>query len=354
MKKKLAIITAAALMIASVLAGCGNSAGSASSSTVSNAASDVTSSASAAEIVWPTSGTVEIYVPFAAGGNSDLCARIFAQALSEETGKNFIVVNQTEGNGAVCYNTIADAKPDGSVLGWVTPSWFTSYFAGTHDLSPIEEFTTITVTTAMSSQYLIVPKDSPFNTVKDLVDYCTANPGKLVFGMQLGSASHYYAENCARSLGITWNYVETGSGDTPRVTAIMGHTIEATTVSATSAQQYLEAGEVKVLAALYAPGESCPESLKSIPTLKQSGFSDITVKNCNFLYGPKMDDELAAKINETFTKVFLSENVKKQLLDLNQEQTICKDYAEASELINSLYGSYHEVAGQLGVLAPGA
>lgn len=349
MRKKFAIATIATLMIASALTGCQSSAPSSVAGTP-----DAASGTGSAEVDWPTSGTVEIYVPFAAGGNSDLCARIFAQALNEETGKNFIVVNQTEGSGAVCYNTIANAEPDGSVLGWVTPSWFTSYFAGTHDLSPFEDFSTITVTTAMTSQYLIVPKDSPFNTVQDLADYCTANPGKLVFGMQLGSASHYYAENCARNLGITWNYVETGSGDTPRVTAIMGRTIEATTVSATSAQQYLEAGEIKVLAALYAPGESCPESLKSVPTLEQSGFSDITVKNCNFLYGPKMSDELAAKINETFTKMFLSEAVQKQLLDLNQEQIICKDYVEAGEMMTALYKSYHEVADQLGVLAPGA
>lgn len=354
MKKKFAMVTAAALIMASVLVGCGNSSGSAPASAAGSTAPGTASSAAPAEVAWPTSGTVEIYVPFAAGGNSDLCARVFAQALNEKTGKNFIVVNQTEGSGAVCYNTIADAKPDGSVLGWVTPSWFTSYFAGTHDLSPVEDFTTITVTTAMTSQYLIVPKDSPFNSVKDLADYCAANPGKLVFGMQLGSASHYYAENCARNLGITWNYVETGSGDTPRVTAIMGHTIEATTVSATSAQQYLEAGEIKVLAALYAPGESCPESLKKIPTLAQSGFSDITVKNCNFFYGPKMDDALAEKINAVFTEMFLSEGVQKQLFDLNQEQTTAKDYAETGKMIAELYGSYHEVAGQLGVLAPGA
>ncbi len=309
--------------------------------------------ANAAGAAWPTSRTVEIYVPFAAGGNSDLCARIFAQALSKKTGKNFVVVNQTEGSGAVCYNTIANAKPDGSVLGWVTPSWFTSYFAGRHDLNPVTKFSTLAVTTAMSSQYLIVPKESPFNSVKDLVEYCKKNPGKLVFGMQLGSASHYYAESCARSLGITWNYVETGSGDTPRVTAIMGNNIQATTVAAPLAQQYLEAGKIKVLAALYTPGESTPASLKKIPALKDVGFSDIAVKNCNFFYGPKMSAELCQVISKTFIEVFKSEEVQKQLLNLNQEQSITPDLAAATKEIQQLYGSYKEVAQQLGVLAPG-
>ena len=346
MKQRFIFLAFATLAFCLLVAGCDNSGSSSSGAPATGAATP-------AAAIWPSTGTVEIYVPFAAGGNSDLCARVFAQALSKKTGKSFVVVNQTEGSGAVCYNTIAHAKPDGSVLGWVTPSWFTSYFAGRHDLNPIEKFSTMAVTTAMTSQYLIVSTDSPFNTVQDLVDYCKANPGKLVFGMQLGSASHYYAENCARNLGITWNYVETGSGDTPRVTAVMGNTIQATTVAATLAQQYLEAGKVKVLAALYAPGESCPPSLKKIPTLKDAGFTDITVKNCNFFYGPKMSDELCRIISKTFNEVFLSEGVQKQLLDLNQEQSISADLADANRQVKELYGGYRKVAEQLGVLAPG-
>lgn len=308
--------------------------------------------ASKSKKAWPTSKSVQIYVPFAAGGNSDLCARIFAKALAKKTGANFVVVNQTEGNGSVCYNTIAKAPKDGSVIGWVTPSWFTSYFAGSHDLKPTKDFSTIAVTTAKTSQYLIVPKNSPFNSVKDLVEYCKAHPGELLFGMQLGSASHYYAENARKNLDIKWNYVETGSGDTARITGIMGNIIQATTVSVVSAQQYFEAGEIKVLAALYAP-ESAPKSMEKIPTLKQAGFSDITVKNCNFLYTSKVDDAVGQEMYKTFSEVFKDAEVQKQLKDLNQEQGLCGSYDEAKKMVNSLYDSYREVAKSLGILAPG-
>ncbi|MDY3869211.1 MAG: tripartite tricarboxylate transporter substrate binding protein [Pyramidobacter sp.] len=301
---------------------------------------------------WPQSKTVQIYVPFAAGGNSDLCARIFAKTLSKKTGSNFVVVNQTEGNGAVCYNTIAAAPKDGSSIGWVTPSWFTSYFAGSHDLKPTEKFSTIAVTTAMTSQYLIVPKNSPFNTVKDLVDHCKANPGKLLFGMQLGSASHYYAENARQNLDVKWNYVETGSGDAKRITAIMGNIIEATTVNVVSAQQYLEAGEIKVLAALYAP-QSAPESLKNVPTLKQAGFEDITVKNCNFLYTAKLDDKVCEAMYKVFADTFNDPDVQKQLKEMNQEQILCASRADSVQAVADLYNSYRNIASALGILAPG-
>lgn len=344
MKRKLALILTTVLTL-SLLAACGSKGETPSSG--SSAGSGQTSEAS-----WPASKTVEIYVPFAAGGNSDLTARVFADALNKKTGANFVVVNQTEGNGAVCYNTIANAPADGSVIGWVTPSWFTSYFAGSHDLKPTEKFSTVAVTTASTSQYLIVPKDSPFNTVQDLVDYCTAHPGELLFGMQLGSASHYYAENARQNLGVDWNYVETGSGDTNRVTAIMGNIIQATSVSVVSAQQYYEAGEIKVLAALY-KSEITPESLKDIPTLEEAGYSDITVKNCNFLYGPKMDDATCEAMNKVFTEMFNDPAVQQQLTDLSQDQVICKDYAEATTMVTELYDSYRSIADSLGILAPG-
>ena len=298
---------------------------------------------------WPTTKTVEIYMPFNPGGNSDIVGRIFAEALSAKTGANFVVVNQTEGGGAVCYNTIANAPADGSILGWVTPSWFTSYFSGTHELNPTEDFSTIVKTDLLAPVYLCVSKDSPFETLQDLVDYCKEHPGELTFGMALGTASQYYAESMARNMGISWNYVENGT-DTARITSILGGITQATVVSNTTAIQYVEAGELRALCAADDPGEYCAEALESVPTLEQAGYSNITVKNCNFLYGPKMDDALCAEINRVFTEVFNDPEVQQKLIDVGQVQIIAKDNVEATEEVKKLYGSYREIAEALGIL----
>ena len=343
--KKIATLGLALALGMSLLAGCGSSAGRSAGSAAQSGGGAESSSA------WPSTASVEIYVPFSAGGNSDLTARVFAEALSKQTGSNFVVVNQAEGGGAVCYSTVANAAADGSVIGWVTPSWFTSYFSGTHDLNPVEDFSTFAITTADTSQYLIVPKDSPFNTLDDLVNYCKENPGKLNLGMQLGSASHYYAESAAQNMGITWNYVEAGS-DSDRVTAILGNIVEATTINSSTALDYVEAGEVKCLAALYA-AKDAPGALAEVKSLGELGYTDITVQNCNFLFGPKMDEELAREINKVFTEAFMSEDVQQQLVDLNQTQTLCDSYDDAVTMLSDLYGSYHEVAESLNILAEG-
>lgn len=355
MKKGIALLLTIGLMATS-LAGCGAAESSRTTAqTTGSAATENTATGGAStqeQATWPSTKSVELYVPFKAGGNSDLCARVFAEALTAKTGTNFVVVNQNEGGGAVCYNTIENADPDGSVLGWVTPSWFTSYFAGTHDLNPTEDFSTLALTEALTGQYLIVPKNSQFDTLEDLVTYCSENPNTLVFGMQLGSASHYYAESCAQSLGVTWNYVESGS-DADRITAIMGNVIEATTINGSAAQEYVEAGEVKCLAVLSSVGEYAPEALKDIPSLKDCGYEDIDVANCNFLFGPKMDEALCEEINAVFTEVFNSEEVQQKLKDLNQEQELTGDYAATQEKMAELYDSYHGVAESLGILAEG-
>lgn len=359
MKKKIALLVLSGLM-AAALSACGSSASSskadsAAASTAADTAAETADPAATdaeADAVWPSTKTVEIYVPFKAGGNSDLCARVFAEALTAKTGTNFVVVNQSEGGGAVCYNTVANAEKDGSVLGWVTPSWFTSYFAGTHDLNPVENFSTLALTEALTGQYLIVPKNSPFDTLDDLVNYCKENPDTLVLGMQLGSASHYYAESCAKSLGITWNYVENGS-DADRITAILGNVVEATTINGAAAQEYVAAGEVKCLAVLSTVGDNAPDELKDVPSLKDCGYEDISVSNCNFLFGPEMDETLCKEINSVFTEVFNSEEVQQKLKDLNQAQEICGSYEETQEKMTTLYDSYHGVAEGLGILAGG-
>lgn len=275
----------------------------------------------------------------------------FAIIPSLTVGKDGIV-NQTEGNGAVCYNTIAGEPKDGSILGWVTPSWFTSYFAGIHDLNPTKDFSVLAGADLLSPVYLCVPKNSPFETLDDLVAYCKEHPGELIFGMQLGSASHYYAESCAQNLGISWNYVENGT-DSNRITSLMGGITQATVVSGVSALQYVEAGELKALCCVAEPGSAIPEALKDVPSLKGAGYENISVRNCNFLYGPKIDDALCAEINRVFTEVFTDAEIQKRLIEMNQEQTIWKDNIEATETVNQLYESYHAIAESLNILAPG-
>jgi len=302
---------------------------------------------------WQSTKTVEIYVPAAAGGNSDLTARIFAERLTNLTGANFLVVNQTEGGGAVCYNTVMRGAPDGSVIGWFTPSWITTYLAGTHDCNPLKDFSVPVMTVVLSPYYVIVPKDSPFNTLEDLTAYCKANPGELVFGMQMGSMSHYFAESFARNVGIELGYVETGSGDAVRVTAILGGNIEATLVNGAQAQQYYQAGELKCLVGIFENPASIPEVMKAIPTLGDLGYKYVDVLSANIMFTPVMDDGITAQIHEAFHKVLHEPAVQERLISMNNEMVMIKGFENTMPAIKDLYDSYRKVAQILGTLAPG-
>lgn len=356
MKKRMALVLAVVITLASLLGGCSsNTASSAAVPSVSESKASATPQSSAPkaeDVIWPTKSAVQILVPFAAGGNSDLCARVFAEALSKKTGGDFIVVNMTEGGGAVCYNTIMNSDADGSTLGWVTPSWFTSYLGGTHSCNPKEDFSLIAMAPLLSPVYVMVNNKSPFNTMEEFVNYNKENPGKLTFGMQMGSASNYYAESMAQNCGIKLKYVETGSGDAVRITALLGGNIDATVVNGAQAQQYYEANELKLLAALSPPGSAAPDIMKKIPTLKECGYENITVESVNFLYGPKMDEALVKKINAAFTDIFNDPEVQKTLLGMNQEMQLISS-EKTPDTFEKLFESYRGIANSLGVLAAG-
>ena len=93
----------------------------------------------AADVKWP-SGNVNVIVPAAPGGGTDLVARKFAQVAAKVSGNNFIVVNQGDGGGSIAYNTVYEDDADGLSLGLFIPSFFTTYITGQVDENPMTDY----------------------------------------------------------------------------------------------------------------------------------------------------------------------------------------------------------------------
>jgi len=276
-------------------------------------------SKSANDAVWPTTKTVEIYTPLSAGGGTDLYARVLTEHLTEKTGVNFVVVNQTEGGGAIAYNEVKNADTDGSKLLVCTPSMYTSYLNGLHDVHPVEDLTTISIIESTTPHYIVVPKNSPFNTLDDFIAYATEKPGEMTFGMQIGSISHYIAQSAMDAMGVEVRFVEAGS-DGNRITAVLGENVQASMVNGTTVAQYAESGDVKVLCGVYEQGEDAiiPEALKDVPSLSDCGFedSDIVV-NIIFMAPKGISEEMATEMCKLFYEVETSEEAIAQAAEMN-------------------------------------
>ena len=152
--------------------------------------------ASAGAQSWPQK-PVKFIVPFPPGGATDISARMLAQQLTEIWGQQIVIENRGGAGGGVGAAEAARATPDGYTLFFPSGSVVTAnqHVYAKLNYNPEKDF--VPVTNVVSGpQVLTVPAKSPFKTVKDLIDYGRANPGKLTFGHAgIGSQTHLAAEN---------------------------------------------------------------------------------------------------------------------------------------------------------------
>jgi tripartite-type tricarboxylate transporter receptor subunit TctC len=152
--------------------------------------------ASALSQGWPQK-PVRFIVPFPPGGATDISARLLGEKLSQIWGQSVVIENRGGAGGGVGAAEAARAAPDGYTLFFPSGSVVTAnqhiYAKMAYD--PDKDF--IAVTKVVSGpQVLAVPANSPFKTVKDLIDHARANPGKLTYGHAgIGSQTHLAAEN---------------------------------------------------------------------------------------------------------------------------------------------------------------
>lgn len=281
------------------------------------------------EAVWPKD-PVQILVAFSPGGGTDVRARIFAEAFQKYTGVPFVIVNQTSGGGAVCADTVKNAKPDGTTLMYGTPSTLTCYLTGVSDASPVDDFKLASYLVQDNCNCIVTSVNSPYETVNDLVEDAKKRPNEITLGIQIGSYTHFVSELFAQDAGIKFKYVESGS-DSEKVTSLLGGHINVTNINPSQAKQYLDAGKIRILGVITDGKERYP-LLPDIPSMPEQGFTNSVFTNAHFFLGPKgMDDEICTKINELVLKALNDEEVVKKFTAAKFIMYGNKDLVESNE-----------------------
>ena len=145
---------------------------------------------------WPQK-PVRFIVPFPPGGATDISARLLGEKLTQIWGQTVVIENRGGAGGGLGAAEAARAAPDGYTLFFPSGSVVTAnqHIYAKMNYDPDKDFVPITKVVS-GPQVLVVPASSPFKTVKDLIDFGKANPGKLTFGHAgIGSQTHLAAEN---------------------------------------------------------------------------------------------------------------------------------------------------------------
>lgn len=216
---------------------------------------------------------VKIVIPFATGGSVDTSARLVAQRLTERLGQPVIVESRPGAGGAVGSEFVARSAPDGYTLIWGTVSTH-AINASLHSNLRYDNIKDFAPITKLMEQPLlvVVPVAAPVNSLKELIAYQRANPGKSTFGSPgMGTTGHLTGELLKRRIGADMRHV-VYKGSNPMLIDLVAGTIDVGIDNLPSALAQVKAGRLKALAITslerspLAPG--VPTLAESIPGLQ--------------------------------------------------------------------------------------
>src|SRR5512135_3310475 len=217
---------------------------------------------------------ITLIVPWGAGGGTDAVARFFGAYLEKELGQPVNVVNRTGGNGVVGHSAIAQAAPDGYTFGLLTVEIAMMHWQGLTDLTPAS-YQPLALVNADPAGFQ-VRADSPYKSVKDVVDAIKANPGKLkASGTGQGGIWHLALAGLLNDSKIPASAIPwvPSNGAAPAMQDLVAGGVDIVTASLPEARPLIDAGKARPLAVM----DSKPSSLfPNVPTMKQAAGVDYT------------------------------------------------------------------------------
>lgn len=218
---------------------------------------------------------VKLLVGFPAGGGLDVLARIIGQRVSEQWGQQIIVENKPGAGSNIAGEIAAKSAPDGYTLLHtnialmsINPALYGKMsFAPMKDLTPIVQLVNLPLA-------VMVRADSPFNSMKDLVDFARANPGKLNFGSGgNGGVPHLALELLNSSYNLKITHVPY-KGSSDAVKDLLGGPIDVMCDAISVGLSQVKAGKLKALAVTT---ESRHPALPDTPTTTEAGYPKFQV-----------------------------------------------------------------------------
>jgi tripartite-type tricarboxylate transporter receptor subunit TctC len=259
---------------------------------------------------WPAR-PVKVIVGFAPGGPTDLVARLVAQKLAEQTGKNFYVENLPGAGGNVGTLKAAQSPPDGYTIlvtgGNITNNQFLFAHPG---YDPLKDFDAVTLA-AQTPVVLAVNPTVPAKTVKELVDWIKANPGKESYASPgTGTPPQLTGALFVHALKLDLVHVPF-SGGGPAVEATVGNHTPISFGAMAPAVPLIKNGDLRALAVT---GKTRSPTLPDIPTMAESGFPEVEGATWTAMVVPAgTPKDIIASLHDMIVKSLAAPGVKDKL-----------------------------------------
>ena len=274
---------------------------------------------------------VTLVVSWAAGGVTDVVARLYAQKLSARMGQSFVVENKAGAGGTIGTDFVARAAPNGYTLGMfldsntIAPAVFAKMGS-----DPIKDFTPITMLAAGAHILVAHPSFAP-NNLKELIDYAKSKPGEPYASSGTGTAQHLGMENIKVKAGINLTPVPYKGGG-QAITDVVGGQVKMAMLGLAPVLPFLRSGQLKAIAVT---GEKRSPLLPNVPTVSET-LPGVTTLQWFAVVGPAgLPQDIVDKLNAELRAVSRDPEVEQKLASVGLE---VRNTAQPSELTKFMEG----------------
>jgi tripartite-type tricarboxylate transporter receptor subunit TctC len=259
---------------------------------------------------------VELIVPFAAGGGTDLLARLAGEGLARRLGQSFVVINRPGANTNIGMLSVARAKPDGHTLLMASvglaanPSLYTRL-----NFDPIADLAPVTLL-ANSPTVLVVPPALPVASLGEFIAYAKQHPGELNYGSYgAGSGPHLATELFMAMTGTRLVHIPYGGGG-PAALGAMTNQVQALFASVLPVLGMVRGDKLRPIAIA---SERRSALLPGVPTFAESGLDYRTGTWFGLLAPARTPAAIIATLNRETVAVLREESVRERLAEQGAE-----------------------------------
>lgn len=267
-------------------------------------------------ISFPQKGkTIQILVGFAAGGSSDVGARILASGLEKELGTTVLVVNKPGASGQIAYTMLSQARPDGYTIGNINfPSAVVTYLDPARKATYTRKSFEPLALHVVDPGLIAVKKDSPFKTLKEVIEAAKTEPKKIKIcttGVQSDEA--FAILQLQKMTGAQFAMVHFSQGIAPAMTAFLGGKIDVFCGNVGDLLAQFKSGEVRILGIM---DDKPSPFYPGVKTFEEQGYKLYNSSSRGFAVPAGTPKEIINILSEAIKRVVATEEHKKRMAEM--------------------------------------
>lgn len=254
---------------------------------------------------------IRFVVPYAAGGTTDLVARLVGEEVKAILGQPLVIENRPGAGGNVGMDSVAKSEPDGTTIGFgaISTNALNPHVYASMPFDPRRDFTAISLL-GISTIVLEVGPGVPVKSVAEFIAYAKSNPGIRYGTAGNGTSMHLAAVLFAQMTGTSLVHVPY-RGSAQGINDLLGGHLGVMFDNLPASLPHIQAGK---LAALGVAGAARSTALPDVPTIAETGLPGYQVEPWFGVYGPaKLPAEIVARLNGAFVQALVKPEIREKL-----------------------------------------